>query len=67
MNLLKNPDNYGKKRSCGRPQTLTAREKRAILRAASNSKMTARQIAENVGVNTLMSRTFDVFYKTVNI
>lgn len=50
--LVKNPDNYGKKKSSGRPPALTPRAKRAILRLASNSKMTARQIAEKAGVTT---------------
>ena len=54
-NLLKDPENYGKKTSSGHPQSLSARDKRAILRAASNSKMTARQLsqlAHCVGIDT---------------
>ena len=52
MNLLKDTDNYGRKKSCGRPQCLTARDKRAIIRVASNSTLSARQIAEEAGVAT---------------
>ncbi|CAD1475991.1 unnamed protein product, partial [Heterotrigona itama] len=51
-NLLKDPDNYGRRKSCGRPQCLTARDKRAIIRLASNSTLTARQIAEEAGITT---------------
>lgn len=52
INLLKNPENYGKKKSSGRPRSLNARERREKLRAASHSKMPARQIAQSVGVDT---------------
>ena len=31
INLLKDPDNYGDRKSCGRPQCLTARDKHAII------------------------------------
>lgn len=51
-NYLKAPEFYGIKKSPGRPHVLTAREKRAILRAASNSSSTARQIAVSAGVKT---------------
>ncbi|CAK9806981.1 Transposable element Tc3 transposase [Anthophora quadrimaculata] len=51
-NLLKDVNNYGTKKSSGRPSAISTREKRAILRAASNSLLTSREIAEKVGVKT---------------
>jgi transposase len=52
INLLRNPQTYGKKKRPGRPTALTVREKRAILRVASNASLTARQIAEACGIKT---------------
>ena len=49
---LKNSENYGKKNPGGRPKATTERERRAIRRKASNSCMTARQIAVEAGVHT---------------
>lgn len=51
-NFLKDPDNYGKKKRTGRPRATTPRERRSILRVASNSTLTARQIAAEAGVST---------------
>lgn len=51
-NYLKDPENYGKKKRTGRPRATTPRERRSILRVASNSTLTARQIAVRAGVNT---------------
>ena len=51
-NLFKNVKNYGTKKSSGRPRAISAREKRAILRAASNSCLTSREIARKAGVAT---------------
>lgn len=52
LNFLKSPESYGTKKSHGRPPALTTRQKRAILRVASNSSLTARQIAARAGVVT---------------
>ena len=49
MNLLKDTDNFGKRKCCGRP---TARDKRAIIRLASNSSIIAKQIAKKAEVAT---------------
>ena len=54
-NLLKDVDNYGKKKSSGRPPSLSERAKRNILRIASNSLLTTRQIMQKAGVNTSIS------------
>ncbi|KAF7381594.1 hypothetical protein HZH66_013988 [Vespula vulgaris] len=44
--LLKTPHKYAKTKCLGLSVSLTAREKRAILRVTSNSLMTVRQVAE---------------------
>lgn len=51
-NFLKDPENYGKKSSPGRPRAVSERDRRAILRVASNSSLTACKIAEQAGVKT---------------
>lgn len=51
-NLLKNPKTYGTKKSSGRPKAVSNRGKRAILKEASNSSGTSRQIAKAAGVHT---------------
>jgi transposase len=43
---LANPSNYGVKKRSGRPSTLTARDKRRIVNAASNSTASLRQIRD---------------------
>ena len=48
MNLLKDPDNYGGRKRCGRPQCPAARDKRT----ASSSSLITRQIAEKAGFTT---------------
>lgn len=48
-NLLKDPENYSRKISGDRPKAISNRERRALLRCASNSMATARQIAQQVG------------------
>lgn len=52
MNYLKDPENYLKKNPGGRPKVISDRDRRAILRVASNSALTATQIASTAGVNT---------------
>ena len=55
VNLLKDLDNYGERKSCGRPQCLTAQDNRAIIRIASNLSLTMRQIAKKVAVTINIS------------
>lgn len=43
---------YEKKKNTGRPSALTKREERVILRAASNSCLTTRKIAQEIGIKT---------------
>ena len=52
VNLLKDSNNYEKRKSCGRSRWLTARDKRALIRVTSNSSSTAREIAKKAGVTT---------------
>lgn len=51
-NYLQKPAQYKRKNPGGRLAAVTDREKRAILRMASNSLTTAREIAEAAGVRT---------------
>lgn len=51
-NYVKKKKNYGIKKSSGRPSVFTERDKRRIIRIASNSALTARQIATEAGVAT---------------
>ena len=43
---------YGTRKSSGRPRALSVRDERALLRTASNSSLTCRQIAAEAGVHT---------------
>lgn len=43
-NFIKNPEKYGTAKSPGRPQILTTREQRSILKLASNSEVSANKI-----------------------
>lgn len=50
-NFLNDPDAYGKNKKGGRPQLLSARDKREISRAASNSMISLRQIKRQTNVS----------------
>lgn len=50
-NYFKDPENYGKNQKGRTGKATTERERRAILREASNSASTARQIKASVGVS----------------
>lgn len=52
QNYLKDPENYRKKNCGGRPKAISDRAKRVILRIASNSALTAREIMTQAGVTT---------------
>ena len=47
-------------------QRLTVRDKRAIMRAASNSSLTARQIAERAGVKNIRLRLLKNYNENCN-
>lgn len=48
---LADKENYGKNKSPGRPNVLTTRDKRSVLRQASNSTLSASEISTLAGVN----------------
>ena len=54
-NSLKNVEDYSKKKSTGRPSSLFDRDKRAILRVASNSQLTTKQIMKKSSVSASIS------------
>ncbi|XP_043584063.1 uncharacterized protein LOC122568430 [Bombus pyrosoma] len=66
-NFLKNVEDYGKKKSTGRPSSLPDRDKRAILRAASNSQLTTKQIMEKCSVSASVSSVRRVLLSCKNI
>lgn len=66
-NFLKNVEDYGKKKSTGRPSSLSDRDKRAILRVASNSQLTTKQIMEKSGVSASVSSVRRVLLSCKNI
>lgn len=66
-NLLKDPNNYGKKKSKGRASVTSVREKHAILKIASNSTLTARQIASEAGVSTNVRNVQRILKQSKNI
>lgn len=50
-NFLRDPEEYGKNRTGGPKSKLSDRNKRCIIKSASNSKKTAAQIAHDCGLN----------------
>ena len=50
-NYLKNPENYGKSKRCGRPKSTTARDDRLIFRKARWEKKSSSQIANEIPLN----------------
>lgn len=51
QNFLKKQENYGTAKSCGKPSSLTSRDKRRILRAASNQSTSINQIRANLNLS----------------
>lgn len=49
--FFKNPDEYGTKKSPGRPQKLSGREKRRVVTAASNSMLSCAEIRNLLELN----------------
>lgn len=49
-NFLSDPENYGKKKSPGRPEVLSSRDKSKILRCASNSLASPAVLTSRAGV-----------------
>ena len=66
-NFLRNVEDYGKKKSTGRPSSLSNRDKRAILRLASNSQLTTKQIMQKPNVSASVSSVRRVLLSCKNI
>lgn len=66
-NYLKNPNAYGTKKSSGAPSKLTATAKRRILRAASNTRQSSRQITEDLNLNVTPRTTRNIISKCPHI
>lgn len=60
-------ETYGTHRSTGRPSALSTREKRLVLRIASNSCKTARAIADEAGVQTKIRNVQRLLQKSRNL
>ena len=54
-NFIKNVEDYSKKKSTGRLSSLFDRDKRAILRVASNSQLTTKHIMKKSNVSVSVS------------
>ncbi|XP_043588500.1 uncharacterized protein LOC122570358 [Bombus pyrosoma] len=65
-NFLKNVEDYGKKKSTGRPSLLSDRD-RLILRVASNSQLTTKQIMEKCSISATVSSVRRVLLPCKNI
>lgn len=50
-NYLENPQSYGSKKSPGRPPSLTNREKREIVKLASNSVKSAKDVKKELNLS----------------
>ena len=66
-NFLRNVEDYGKKKSTGRPSLLSDRDKRAILCVASNSQLTTKQIMQKSNVSASVSSVRRVLLSCKNI
>ncbi|CAK9809406.1 Transposable element Tc3 transposase [Anthophora quadrimaculata] len=62
-NFLNNPKNYGKRKRSGRRSALTLRDKRAVLRCASNSALVPRQILAECGLGVSVKTVKRVIQK----
>lgn len=62
--FIRDPENYGKNQKGGTSKKITERQRRAILREASNSSASARRIAEKVGVSVSVRRVRQVLQKS---
>ena len=67
QNFLKNVEDYGKKKSTGRPSSLSDRDKRAILRVASCSQLTTKQIMEKCSISASVSSVRRILLSCKNI
>uniref|UniRef100_A0A1I7W8Z3 HTH_Tnp_Tc3_1 domain-containing protein n=1 Tax=Heterorhabditis bacteriophora TaxID=37862 RepID=A0A1I7W8Z3_HETBA len=61
MNFLCHQEEYGTKKSSGRPSKLNDREKREILRTASNSTISINEIRRTCGIDYIKTKGFTGF------
>lgn len=66
-NFIKNPTNYGKKKSSGRKKKLSDRQKREIIRKASNSTISCAKIKQQLDLNVHRNTVRNVLVKSPNI
>ncbi|XGW29432.1 hypothetical protein V3C99_008891 [Haemonchus contortus] len=63
-NFIKNPEEYGTRRSAGRPSLLFDRDKRRILREASNSTKSCLEIRSSLNLNASKDTVWRVIRKS---
>ncbi|XGW19025.1 hypothetical protein V3C99_003105, partial [Haemonchus contortus] len=63
-NFIKNPEEYGTRRSAGRPSLLSDRDKRRILREASNSTKSCMEIRSSLNLNASKDTVWRVIRKS---
>ena len=67
ISFLRDPENYGSKKSPGRPQKLSPQEKRRISKIASNSSKSCRQIATETGSQASRWTVLRAIHNTPNL
>lgn len=65
--FIRSGETYGTHRSTGRPPALSMREKRLVLRIASNSCKTANAIAKEAGIHTKIRNVQRLLQRSKNI
>lgn len=63
INYLKDPAKYGKTKRTGRPPKLSVRDRRAIIRTASNSSISLRQLKRRLKLNVARETIRQVLVK----
>lgn len=66
-NFLKNPESYGQKRSTGRKAILNDRDKRRIIKKASNSTTSCAQLASFTGKNVSVTTVWRTLKQSKHI
>lgn len=65
--FLNNPANYGKKKSSGRPSKVSERDRRRIIRKASNSVKSCKDIREELDLDVHRRTVLRVIHMNPNI
>jgi transposase len=66
-NFLRDPDDYGTKKPSGLPNKVTARDRRQIIKQASNKMETCSKIKSDLGLNLSRSTIHRVINECPNI